>query len=68
MNDEEIVHRRVDLNAPNVFNVPLATYAFQPWGNRHPNLSQWFNYGLTPATWTAYCQQQLRMAAACQNK
>lgn len=46
----------------NVFTVPLTAYAFQPWSNRHPNLSQWFNYNLTPTTWNDYASSQLRMA------
>jgi hypothetical protein len=55
--------RTLDLSKPTVFSVPLSLYAYQPWSNRHPNLSQWFNYGLTPTTWTAYCQQQLTLSA-----
>lgn len=45
-------------HGPNVFTVPLDAYAFQPWFNHHPQLSQWFNYGLTPATWAAYAKVQ----------
>jgi len=52
---------------PNVFTVPLNAYAFQPWSNRHPNLSQWFNYGLTPISWQDYATSQIRMATNSQS-
>jgi hypothetical protein len=45
--------------APSPFEVPLSMYMMQPWNNRNVNLQQWFNYGLTPATWTTYCRTQM---------
>lgn len=62
--EESCVHtqqhnRRTIPESVNVFSVPLSAYAFQPWSNRHPNLSQWFNYGLTPSTWERYAADQL---------
>lgn len=49
---------------PVVFGVPLHMYPYQPWTSRTNNLAQWFNYGLTPATWTAYAQRQMQWAHA----
>ena len=47
--------------APSPFEVPLSMYLMQPWNNRNVNLQQWFNYGLTPATWNSYCIQQMEV-------
>jgi len=46
-------------NGPSIFDVPLSAYNMQPWLNRNANLQQWFNYGLTPETWTLYANRQL---------
>jgi hypothetical protein len=43
------------------FEIPLDAYTMKPWNNRNVNLSQWFNYGLTPATWTVYANRQMAM-------
>jgi sulfate adenylyltransferase subunit 1 (EFTu-like GTPase family) len=58
--DENIDEKRrhIDLNKPNIFNVPLNIYAFQPWFQK-TYLPQWFNYGLTPATWHVYATMQV---------
>jgi hypothetical protein len=64
----QTVQWRTVPDAPTVFTVPLDAYAFQPWFNHHPQLSQWFNYGLTPATWTTYAKVQAVRGKQQQNK
>lgn len=56
---QNAIKRRTISEGVNIFSVPLSAYAFQPWSNRHPNLSQWFNYGFTPSTWERYAADQL---------
>lgn len=58
--DQDIDEKRrtIDLLKPNIFNVPLNMYAFQPWFQK-TYLPQWFNYGLTPATWHVYATMQV---------
>lgn len=41
------------------FEIPLDAYTMKPWNNRNVNLSQWFNYGLNPHTWTTYAHRQM---------
>jgi hypothetical protein len=50
-------------NGPSPFEVPLTAYSTQPWTNRNVDLSQWFNYGLNPKTWTLYCVEQMRLGS-----
>jgi hypothetical protein len=42
------------------FEVSLTSYSMQPWTNRNVDLSQWFNYGFNPSTWSKYCMEQLQ--------
>ena len=46
---------------PSPFEVGLASYPIQPWTNRNAKLSQWFNYGFNPATWSKYSLAQIAM-------
>ena len=46
---------------PNVFEVALSNYPVQPWLNSNANLSQWFNYGFNPSSFTRYCIQQTKL-------
>lgn len=55
----ETVKRRQIPKGPNIFTVPLQSYAYQPWSTRGSYLSQWFNYNFNPATWTAYASHQM---------
>ena len=57
--EKPVVQKRAIVQkVPNIFNVPLESYAYQPWSTRGSYLSQWFNYGLTPTTWSAYATMQ----------
>jgi hypothetical protein len=47
------------VDGPSMFEVGLASYPVQPWTNRNAKLSQWFNYGLNPATWSKYSLAQI---------
>ena len=49
------------VDGPSMFEVGLASYPVQPWTNRNAKLSQWFNYGLNPATWSKYSLSQIAM-------
>jgi hypothetical protein len=50
--------------APNIFQVELETYPLCPWKRLDPRVThpqqyrQWFNYNLTPKTWTKYAEDQ----------
>lgn len=46
---------------PSPFEVGLFSYPIQPWTNRNAQLSQWFNYGLNPATWSRYALTQISL-------
>jgi hypothetical protein len=47
---------------PSPFEVSLKTYPMQPWTARSTSgLSQWFNYGLNPTTWTQYSLRQMQL-------
>ena len=48
---------------PSPFDVSLMSYKSQPWMYRNAQLSQWFNYGLNPSTWSAYSVKQLELYA-----
>lgn len=48
-------------NGPSPFEVSLSSYTLHPWSARSADLSQWFNYGFTPASWSAYAYQQVRL-------
>lgn len=48
-------------NGPSPFEVSLNSYSLHPWTSRNADVSQWFNYGLTPTTWTEYAVQQTRL-------
>lgn len=58
----QVVARRVG-NGPSPFEVSLTTYPMQPWTNKNANLSQWFNYGLNPATWSRHACEQASILA-----
>jgi len=45
----------------NPFEVSLTSYSYQPWTNKHVDLTQWFNYGLNPSTWSKYCLKQIEI-------
>lgn len=49
---------------PSPFEVSLTTYPMQPWHARNADLSQWFNYGLNPSTWSKYAHEQTQLWAA----
>jgi hypothetical protein len=52
------------LTAPNIFQVELETYPLCPWKRLDQRVAQpqqyrqWFNYNLTPKTWTKYAEDQ----------
>jgi hypothetical protein len=46
---------------PSVFDVSLNTYPVQPWINPKAQMSQWFNYGFNPATFTRYALRQTEL-------
>jgi hypothetical protein len=46
---------------PSPFEISLFSYSTQPWTNRNANLSEWFNYGFNPTTWTKYCLEQINI-------
>jgi hypothetical protein len=46
---------------PSPFEISLMTYPSKPWTNRNTNLSEWFNYGFNPTTWTKYCLEQIHI-------
>lgn len=52
--------RRVG-RGPSPFEVSLTTYPMQPWTNKNANLSQWFNYGFNPATWSRHACEQVEI-------
>ena len=52
---------------PSVFDVSLNTYPVQPWINPTAQMSQWFNYGFNPATFTRYALQQTRLSQQSQH-
>jgi len=52
--------------ATSVFEVSLTSYPMQPWTNKNVDLTQWFNYGLNPSTWSKYCIDQLAKSTAFQ--
>ena len=70
----------VPLRERSIFEVALSEYPTQPWSrpalmldaNRKPaeaqallgNLSQWFNYKLTPKTFASYAARQQQVAEA----
>jgi hypothetical protein len=53
--------------APNIFQVELETYPLCPWKRMDPRVAQpqqyrqWFNYNLTPKTWTKYAEDQRKL-------
>jgi hypothetical protein len=53
--------------APNIFQIDLETYPLCPWKRLDPRTvhpqqyRQWFNYNLTPKTWTKYSESQKRV-------
>ena len=53
---------------PSPFEVSLKTYPVQPWTSKTSGLSQWFNYGLNPTTWTQYCLRQMQLFEASKTK
>ena len=53
---------------PSPFEVSLKTYPMQPWTARTSGLSQWFNYGLNPTTWTQYSLRQMQLLEASNAK
>jgi hypothetical protein len=62
--DDEIVVPKLSrpTKGPNLFEVSLNTYPMQPWTSRS-QLSQWFNYGFNPTTFTRYSIQQTKLFA-----
>ena len=54
---------------PNIFQIDLETYPLCPWKRLDPKTAhpqqfrQWFNYNLTPKTWTKYAGDQKRVQA-----
>jgi hypothetical protein len=54
---------------PNIFQVDLETYPLCPWKRLDPKTAhphqfrQWFNYNLTPRTWTRYAEEQKKVQA-----
>jgi len=54
---------------PNIFQIDLETYPLCPWKRLDPKTAhpqqfrQWFNYNLTPKTWTRYAEDQRRVQA-----
>ena len=50
--------------APSPFEISLMTYPTKPWENKMSNLSEWFNYGFNPTTWTKYCIDQMTLFKA----
>ena len=63
--DDSAVLNVCRLTRPNVgpspFEVSLFSYKTQPWMNKNVDLTQWFNYGLNPMTWTKYSIQQIEL-------
>lgn len=55
-------------HGPSPFEVSLKTFPMQPWTSRSSNLSQWFNYGLNPTTWTQYCLRQTKLLETSEAK
>jgi septum formation topological specificity factor MinE len=54
--------------APNIFQIEMETYPLCPWKRvdpKNPYMSQqyrqWFNYNLTPRTWTRYAESQKKV-------
>jgi len=62
--DEEVLNVKVGRPTvgPSIFEVSLNNYPVQPWLNPRAPLSQWFNYGFNPATFTRYAMQQTNLA------
>jgi hypothetical protein len=55
---------------PNIFQVEMETYPLCPWKRVDPKnpfsaqlYRQWFNYNLTPKTWTKYAENQRKVQA-----
>lgn len=46
------------------FDVNLEQQEAQPWRLPHTDMSDYFNYGFTEATWLKYCESQLRLRVA----
>jgi len=53
---------------PNIFQIEMETYPLCPWKRVDPKnpytaqqYRQWFNYNLTPKTWTKYAENQKRV-------
>lgn len=55
-------------NGPSPFEVPLQAYTLSPWTSRNADHAQWFNYGLSPPTWTQYAKEQMRQFYATSSK
>jgi hypothetical protein len=54
--------------APNIFQIEMETYPLCPWKRVDPKnpftaqqYRQWFNYNLTPKTWTRYAENQKKV-------
>jgi hypothetical protein len=54
--------------APNIFQIEMETYPLCPWKRVDPKnpymaqqYRQWFNYNLTPKTWTKYAENQRKV-------
>lgn len=53
----------VQRSGPSPFDISLKNYPYQPWTSLNADLRQWFNYGLNPTTWAAYCVEQQKLRA-----
>jgi hypothetical protein len=64
----KVVSQEAIQTTPNIFQIEMETYPLCPWKRVDPKnpfsaqlYRQWFNYNLTPKTWTKYAENQRKV-------